>query len=703
MSYSDGLFNSESNPGNNWNEDDGDELSPTDGYFNSNQIPQNMILDPTLSQEGDKSDVQDAKGNFPRDGDIPSTPQMPSHTNASSHASQPPRHSQTPSNSFHASSYLRGDNFFPEHQPFFEQPPPAYIASAASSPVSAQGQHTPIHYNIFSQHRLEEGLPREPQSMGGPAGNPEIDERTPFWLGRTPKKIFFRREIITKALGLGLALTIAAVMLSEILTGKSNPDSNMGGGPKFPNPIRDGGSYCQHVSRSEQTTFEIIDVAGLVVIQEFYQRESPHHGLEVKTAGEVRIRNLPRDSNGGKAHFTVEVKFSHPELSVLKTLNELDGSLKISTPNFANLDIHENPCISLEITAWIPEDVEIFKIFFDLVTLSIRVFDDVNVKIVKDATLKTTSGHVRFPNDSTSSVSHASLSTRNEQKTHYDFDSRHIVVETVTGRIEGTYPLYDLLKVSSQSGAIGIEIKPQPALESAPAPAILDIRTSSGRIEVSSPVKDAKATYLREYITRVKSLSGAIQGDFFVGSTGTFDTASSRIQLLVRPVLSATSDDDDDESRNEFSTHSVSGNTHVTLLDPLFTLPSTNGNVRNIAIESTPNSHDSPFTPILIDFSSSSSFQAYKSKLRTVHSTHKTSSGRIEAYYPLAWIGNIEAKTISGRIELEGKGIDIVERHDGWGYKNVKARKGVERDEDGSSVKLETLNAAIALRISEAR
>ncbi|TGO14762.1 hypothetical protein BPAE_0619g00030 [Botrytis paeoniae] len=702
MSYSDDLVNSGNSSGNSWKEDDSDELSPTDGYFSSNQIPQNMIPDPTLSQEEDNSNAQDAKGDFPRDGDIPSTVQMSSHTNASSHATQHHRHSQAPSDSLHASSYRRGENSFPEHQPLSERPRPAYIASAASSPVSAQGQHTSTHYNTFSQHRLEEGLPREPQSMGGLADNPEIDERTPLWLDRTPKKTYFRREIITKAPGLGLALTIAAVIIGAILTVKSNPDSNMGGGPKFSHPIHDGGSYCHHVSKSEHTTFEIIDAAGFVVIQEFYQEESPQYGQEVKTAGEVRIRNLPWTSNERKAHFTVEVKLSHPELSVLKTLDELDGSLKISTPRFANLGIHENPCISLEITAWIPEDMEIFNVFFDLVTLSIRVFDDVNVKIVNDATLKTISGHVRFPNDSTSSMSHAFLSTKNEPKTHFDFDSRHIVVETVSGRIEGTYPLYDLLKVSSQSGAIGIEVKPRPALESEPAPAILDIHTSSGRIEVSSPVKYPKATYLREYITRVKSVSGAIQGDFFVGSTGTFDTASSRIQLVVRPVLSATSDDNDDESQNEFSTHSVSGHTHVTLLDPLFTLPSTNGKVHNSAIGSTLNRHDSPYTPTLIDSSSSSSFQAYKSKLRTVHSTHRTSSGSIEAYYPLAWIGNIEAKTISGRIELEGKGIDIVERHDGWGYKNIKARKGVERDEDGSSVRLETLNAAIALRISEA-
>ncbi|KAK6609705.1 hypothetical protein H4I95_02764 [Botrytis cinerea] len=608
MSYSDNIFNAENNPIDNWNEDNSDELSPNDGYFNSNQIPQNMIPDPTLSQEEDKSKAQDAKGNLPRG------------------------------------------------------------ASLESSPVSAQGQHTLMHYNTFSQDRLEEGLPREPQSMGGPAGNQDIDERIPLLLDRTPKNISFRREIITKALGLGLALTIAAVIIGAILTEKSNPDSNMGEGPAFPDPIHDGGSYCQHISKSDQTTFEIIDAAGIVVIQDFYQHNSPHYGPEVTTAGEVHIRNLPNNSTGGKAHFTVEVKLSHPELSVLKTLNELDGSLKISTPRFANLGIHENPCISLEITAWIPKNAEFFKVFFDLATLSIRIFDDVNIKVVKDAMLKTISGHVRFPNDPASSTIHTSLSTESELRTNFDFDSRHIVVETVSGRIEGIYPLYDLLKVSSQSGSIGIEVQPKPVLESTPAPATLDINTSSGH--------------------------------FFVGSTGNFDTASGMIQLVVRPVLSATSDDDDDESGNEFSTHSVSGNTHVTLLDPLFTLPSINGKARNSVIESNPDSHDSSYTPALVDLSSSS-IQAYKSKLRTVYSTHRTSSGSIEAYYPLAWIGNIEAKTISGRIELEGKGIDIVERHDGWGYKSIKARKGVERDEDGSSVRLETVNAAIALRISE--
>ncbi|KAJ8064140.1 hypothetical protein OCU04_007975 [Sclerotinia nivalis] len=694
MPDSDNLDSQGNDLRNSWDEDDSDELSPTAGYFNSNQIPQNMIPDPTHSQE-DNPKAREASEGSAKDSGISSTPQMSSHTNASAHATE---HSRAPFDSPLASSYRRRDNTFSEHQPLFDQPPPAYVASAESYRVSAQG-HTPTNYNTFSQPRLEKGRSREPRNMGGPAGNPEMNERTPLWLFRTPKRLSFRREIITKALGVGIVIAIIATILSATFI-SSNSDSNMGGGPKFPNPNHDGGSYCQHVSKSEQTTFEIPHGAGLIVRQDFYQQDRPHYGREVQTAGEVRIRHLPRNSNKGKAHFTIDVKLSHPELSVLKTLNEDDGTLKVSTPRFAHLSANENPCISLEITAWIPEDVKISNVFFDLVTLSIQLFDDTKIRVVKDTELRTVSGHIKFPKYTTSSTDLPSINAAEAQpQANFEFDSRRIVVETVSGKIEGTYPLYDLLNLSSHSGAIGVNVSPKPVLESAPAPATLDINTSSGRIEVSSPVNIPGATYPREYITRLGSISGTIRGDFFVGSTGIFKTTSSSIQLVVRPVLPATSDDD--KMRNEFSTHSISGTTHVTLLDPLFILPPTIGNIHDGPLDSTSVDNYSTYAPGIITLSTSSSIQLFKSELRTFHSIHRTTSGRIESYYPSSWVGNIEAKTISGRIKVEGKGIEIVERNDGWGHKWIKARKGVERDDDGNSVGFETVGGAIALKVIE--
>ncbi|KAI9641315.1 hypothetical protein NHQ30_010117 [Ciborinia camelliae] len=679
MPDSDNLSSPNDDSGNDWDGHDSDALSPADGYFNSNQIPQNMISDPTVSQQ-DKSKSREAREESPRDSEIPSIRRMSSYTDASAHAIQ---HRQTHSHSLPASSHRSCDNSFSQHQPFFDQPPPAYIASVESSPVSAQGQHTPANYNTFSQHRLEEGLRREPQGMGGPADDSEMNERTPLWRYRTQKKTSFRREIITKVILVGLVLAIVATILNTIFSRRSNSDSIMGGGPKFPNPIHTGGPYCQNISESEQTTFEIPNASGLVVLQDFYKQDFPHNGRKVITAGEVRIRNLPSNSHNGKAHFTVDVKLSDPELSVIKTWNEDDGTLKISTPRFAHPGTHDRPCISVEITAWVPEHAKISNVFFDLVTLSIRLFGDVNIKVSGDTVLKTVSGYVDFTKPLSLSSNQASITASGFQSvTNAEFDSRRIIIETVSGRIEGAYPLYDLLKLSSQSGTIGVDIHPKPVLESAPAPATLDIHTASGGIEVQSPIKIPQATHPREYITRVESISGTIQGDFFIGSMGSFKTSSNTIQLVAKPVLPATSDDEG--QRNEFSTFSVSGSTHVTLLDPLFILPPTG------------QTYKEP-----IDSNHYSSIQVYNSKLRTFHSTHRTTSGGIEAYYPSTWIGNIEAKTISGRIEVEGKGIEIVKRNDGWGFKRIKARKGVERDEDGGSVGLKTVGGGIKFRIAE--
>ncbi|KAB8293428.1 hypothetical protein EYC80_007743 [Monilinia laxa] len=651
-----------------------------------------MIRDPTLFQENN-SKPRKARDESPGDIQIPPMQQISSYMNTSFHATE---HLLTHPTS--TSSYHRRDNTFYEDQAFFDQPPPAYITSAASSLISTQGQHTLTNYDTLPQYQTENSLSTQLQSTGGSVNDPEMNERTPLSLHRTHKRISFRREIVTKVLGIGLVLAIAAAVLSGIFTKRPNLNSDMGGGPRSSDPIHNGGPYCQHVSKSEQTTFEVPKALGLVVIQEIYEGV-PHHGREVITAGEVRIRNLPSNSHDEKAHFTVDVKISDPQLSVVKTFNKDDGSLKISTPRFANSGTYDRPCISIEITAWIPKDADIPNVSFDLVTLSVRLpDDDTSINVAGNTVLKTVSGHVHFPKHQTLSANYNPVTTAEIQlQTKFEFYSRRIVVETVSGRIEGAYPLYDLLKLASQSGTIEVDIHPKPILKSAPSSANLDIHTSSGNIKAQSPIKIPQATYPREYITHVGSISGAIQGDFFVGPTAIFKTSSGRIQVLVKPVLPAASGDD--EERNEFSTYSISGSTYVTLLDALFILPSSISYTHEEPIESTPANHHSTYAPGITTLSDPSSIQLYKSKLRTFHSTHKSTSGRIEAYYTSSWIGNIQAQTISGRIEVEGKGIKIVERNDGWGFKSIKARKGVEKDEDGGSVGLETVGGTIVLKI----
>jgi len=308
--------------------------------------------------------------------------------------------------------------------------------------------------------------------------------------------------------------------------------------------------------------------------------------------------------------------------------------------------------------------------------------NDVDIKVSSGTQLRTVSGHVKFAPGSDSSAYFPMMYGSNTQlRSKARFNSRHITVETTSGRIEGTYPIYDILKLSSGSGAISVDVYPEAVLKSAPAPATLDINTSSGRIEVRSPVRDPSATYPREYITRVKSMSGDIQGDFYVGSTGTFHTASGRIQLVIKPVMPATSDDDDDNTKNVFRTDSMSGATQVTLLEPLFVLPSITASE-------------------LSELTADNDMELYKSKLRTFFSVHKSTSGRVEIHYPPQWIGHIAATTVSGRIEVSGEGVEVIKRDNGWVHKKLEARKGVERDEDGGRVTMETVNSAIVFDIT---
>lgn len=216
MSYSDNLFTPKDDSGDNPEGDNGYDLSPTDGYFNSNQIPRDIISGPTIPQQ-DTSKSRAINEHSPDGSEISSTRQVSLHTNASDHAAE---HSRISSHSIHSPSYHQQDSSSTPNHTFFDQPPPAYIVSAEASPVSAQERHTPTSYNTFLQNQAEGGLSRDPQSMGGSAGDPNMDKRTPLWLNRASKKESFRREIITKILGIGLPLVIVAALLSAIFVRK---------------------------------------------------------------------------------------------------------------------------------------------------------------------------------------------------------------------------------------------------------------------------------------------------------------------------------------------------------------------------------------------------------------------------------------------------------------------------------------------------
>jgi len=88
-----------------------------------------------------------------------------------------------------------------------------------------------------------------------------------------------------------------------------------------------------------------------------------------------------------------------------------------------------------------------------------------------------------------------------------------------------------------------------------------------------------------------------------------------------------------------------------------------------------------------------------KQKLRSVQSKHTSNSASVQVSYPSVWQGTIHAKTVSGDIEVSGKGIRTIRERKGWAYKEVLARKGVEKKDEGSYVEMSDIAGSLRFKI----
>lgn len=96
----------------------------------------------------------------------------------------------------------------------------------------------------------------------------------------------------------------------------------------------------------------------------------------------------------------------------------------------------------------------------------------------------------------------------------------------MTNAIYGTYPLYDLLELSTSTGAIHVTIEPKSGNKTA----VVRIKSKTGGIDVrfaksactnsESGIKNEKGILERVYNTQMESLTGQIHADVLHGGTG---------------------------------------------------------------------------------------------------------------------------------------------------------------------------------------
>ena len=228
----------------------------------------------------------------------------------------------------------------------------------------------------------------------------------------------------------------------------------------------------------------------------------------------------------------------------------------------------------------------------------------------------------------------ANSSSINTMHGHVDlsyWNSRHTVVETISGSIHGQYALQDLLLVKSQSGAISISVNPKDEDADRPAPADFTARSTSGSVHVEFPTSGSIPS--REYRTRVETQSSAIGGSYILGLFSSFTTVSGSINTKLLPY-------DATEPLASLRTESRSGATIIKILEPY------------------KNAHK---------------------PLSALHSYHRTSagSGAISVKYPEQWTGTIDAETLTGSITLQGKDVKTdVDSHYSPMVRHVLAHKG---------------------------
>lgn len=547
--------------------------------------------------------------------------------------------------------------------------------------------------------------------MGAPVDRPT--ERTPLSISQSDrislppfksKRSSPCRTLIRKILFLALVVTVAVLLLTTMLRWKSNTIHK--DTPSYDIP---SGPYCPSATIKQRDEVLLYDFGAnkdLTISQSTHQGEDSVSDAHVTTSGEIRLRRLAKDSNDG-AHFTLDVRVSHPDLRVMQNWDESSRTLKISTPQHAKLDSYGPHCISLEITAWLPEDAKLANLKVDAVTLSLRVVEDVKINMSGYAELGTVTGNIIFPKFENSNRKKKSKSTPSFSLPGHAFNSRRVQIETVTGAISGIYPLYDLLGLYSQSGSITVGVFPHPVDPAAPSPARLEVKTSSSGINVHLPVlglQNPKFTPPpRDYYTEIQSTAGSISGSFYLGSSTTIKSSSGSLDLNTLPLIQSYGKTYAREGT--FDTKTQSGSTKIEVLDPMF-LSMVQSKVPDSA--NMPEQPEIPYQPIGDDdpylllppgggqpVGADSKSRDEEGKLRALRSSHTSASGTIDVQYPSSWEGTVQARAVTGSIKILGEGLSVIREKNCWSHKEVLAKKGVDNEGEGSTITMNSVTGSL--------
>jgi len=327
----------------------------------------------------------------------------------------------------------------------------------------------------------------------------------------------------------------------------------------------------------------------------------------LRTVGSIEVRNAV-EATGSDIQVELEIRSSDARLTMDVGVEKDGSNLRVKTPKGMREGILSDtadytPCLNISAVIWIP--------------------------------LKTKLENLDINSEKLDVVFHPGLDYAEsrvvETKTKFDLRStysRETTIDVDSASVIGSYPLYDLLSVHSNSGSIHIRIDPKNASTANVKPAVLRVTSNSGSIVASC---STAAVPDRDYQTTMSISSGAIDAVILHGLRTSLRSISGQITANLYPY-------GHNDSRTDIEVHETSGSIDIALHSSL--------------------SH--PTAP-----------------LKKLYAYYGGSSGSLTLFYPAQWQGTVEGTTSSGSIDLDWQGLKVVkDRKERWVKRTIEAIRG---------------------------
>ncbi|THY71973.1 hypothetical protein D6C87_02553 [Aureobasidium pullulans] len=479
----------------------------------------------------------------------------------------------------------------------------------------------------------------QPQSMGDPRRDPEDG-----------MKVIKKRRAFTNRKTLACLVLILAVSLFGLMTMttvKHDKSDDKKKGDDESSPPRGGSSRdgafphyerCSYSSLSDETALSFKAKERFSFVEVTEGTNNPSSDIN----GQVHILSGKEDQ---KDPVIVEFKVAKsPGASTSHfKVDYTSESLRLNSP--ASDGGHANGCMEIDLSIYVKPGAKFEHLEVATEHLDIEI----------EPGLFPPSQDTENPGrDDAFYISNTTdfIAVSGDVSAAYWESGRETRIDLTSGSVSGRFALRDILSIKTKSGSIDVNVEPKPESETDPRPASFSAETVSGSIKaifpVSGTVEDIPS---RLYSTKIDSKSGSIHGDYIHGLNTDIYTASGSIDTNILPY-SANS------TGSWLRTETVNGGIRVNVLPP----------------------YENP-----------------KDILKRLRSVHKTKSGSLKIKYPQQWEGKIEAVTMSGHVDLDGKDVKVLKAWKGPVGVHLIAQKG----RGSSGMDLGTVSGSIKATIGD--